>query len=148
MVVIRGFEEPDFHQVVTLEVGSSGSVYGASVFIRQMQALAAPTFFVSSVDDQITGYAIGSLVSGAPEKGWILRLQVAEPYRRQGIARMLLDRLHDEFGNMAVREVFLSVSPANSRAVPLYLSFGYEEVGFRKEYFGPAEDRLILRRRI
>ncbi len=147
MVVIRGFEEPDFDQVVALEMAGSGSVYGASVFIRQMQALAGETFFVSCIGDQIAGYTIGSLVSGAPEKGWILRLQVAEPYRRRGIGRMLLQRLHEEFGNMDLRELFLSVSPANSRALPLYLSFGYEEVAYRTEYFGSGEDRLILRRR-
>jgi len=79
--------------------------------------------------------------------GWILRLQVAEPYRRQGVARTLLHRLHDEFQNMGLDELFLSVSPANARALPLYLSLGYEKVEFRKEYFGPDEDRLILRRR-
>lgn len=144
MTTIRNFISGDFDSVVGLEMKSSGSVYGAAVFIRQMQVLAESSFFVSETDGDVTGYTIGSVLMRSPKRAWVLRLAVNEEHRRMGIGRQLLMRLIEELKECGVEEVLLSVSPKNHSALPLYHSLGFSDDSFEEAYFGPGEDRLIL----
>ena len=130
MVIIRIFENGDCEAVAGMEERSSGSVSGAYVFIRQMQAIAGDTFFVAVADDEIAGYAIGSIVGSSPDTGWILRLQVADHHKRNGIGRRLMEQLLESFEEKGVLQVLLSVSPKNHAALPLYLSLGFTEHSF------------------
>lgn len=148
MATIRSFRSGDFERVVDLEARSATSVYGASVFIRQMQAIAESTFFVSETDGEITGYTIGAGVMKSPKTAWVLRLAVCEEHQRKGIGRQLLVCLLEELEGSGVEEVLLSVSPKNHAALPLYRSLGFSESSFQEAYFGQGEDRLILRREI
>lgn len=144
MATIRRFENGDCEAVARMEERSSGSISGAYVFIRQMQAIAGDTFFVAVVDDCIAGYTIGSIVSTSPDTGWVLRLQVAEHHKRNGIGRRLMEQLLTTFKAMRVAKALLSVSPENHAALPLYRSLGFTEYSFEYEYFGPGGDRHIM----
>lgn len=144
MITIRRFEAGDCEEISRMEERSSGSLYGAYVFIRQMQAIAGDTFFIATADDDIAGYTIGSIVGSSPDTGWILRLQVAEHNKRNGIGRRLMDQLLTTFEEMGVAQVLLSVSPENHAALPLYRSLGFIDDSFEPDYFGPGIDRLIL----
>lgn len=148
MVTIRRFETGDFEEVSRMEERSSGSIYGAYVFIRQMQAIAGDTFFVASEDDCTAGYTIGSIVGSSPDTGWVLRLQVADLHKRKGVGRRLMEELLTTFEEMSVAQVLLSVSPDNHAALPLYRSLGFTEQSFENEYFGPGKDRHILIRKL
>ncbi|MCQ1538242.1 GNAT family N-acetyltransferase [Methanocalculus taiwanensis] len=144
MVIIRIFENGDCEAVARMEERSSGSISGAYVFIRQMQAISGDTFFVAVADDCIAGYTIGSIVGRSPDTGWILRLQVADRYKRNGIGRRLMEQLLATFEAMGVTKALLSVSPENHAALPLYRSLGFTEHSFESEYFGPGGDRYIM----
>ncbi|RQD83927.1 MAG: GNAT family N-acetyltransferase [Methanocalculus sp. MSAO_Arc2] len=148
MAAIRRYSSGDFKPVVLLEAKSSGSFYGACVFIRQMESVAQPAFFVSVTEGEISGYTIGSRVFQSAETGWILRLQVKTQFQRMGIGRSLVERLILEFQGYGINDVFLSVSPNNLSALSLYKSLGFIEDFFKEEYFGPGEDRWILKKTI
>lgn len=148
MVAIRNYTSRDCEPVVLMEAKSSGSLYGAYVFIRQMETIAQPLFFVSVTEGEISGYTIGSRVFQSAETGWILRLQVKEQFQRMGIGRRLVERLILECRAYGISDVFLSVSPHNLSALYLYRSLGFIEDFFKEEYFGPGEDRLILKKTI
>lgn len=137
MVTIRRFEAGDFEAVSRMEERSSGSIQGAYVFIRQMQAITGDTFFVSVADGEIAGYTIGSIVGSSPDTGWVLRLQVADQHTRKGIGRGLMEELVAAFEEKGVIEVYLSVSPNNHAALPLYLSLGFTEHSFEKVTHDP-----------
>ena len=97
-----------------------------------------------SLTKKVVGYA-GLLV--VADEGYITNVAVFPDYRRQGIAAQLIDVFcHFGQGNH-LAFLTLEVRPSNHAAIELYRSFGFEEVGRRKNYYDlPKEDALILTR--
>jgi ribosomal protein S18 acetylase RimI-like enzyme len=58
---------------------------------------------------------------------YIAEVMVAEPYRGQGLGKMLLNEFFDTIDNQKYRDVFIRVWEANKPALKLY-----EKVGFTK----------------
>ena len=91
---------------------------------------------------EVVGYA-GLLVMA--DEGYITNVAVFPEYRRRGVAGQSIA----VFGNFArgnrLALLTLEVRPSNAAAIALYRSFGFEEVGRRKNYYDlPKEDALIL----
>ncbi len=78
--------------------------------------------------------------------GWVLAMATAPAARGQGLARALLEHLVEGLEQLGVAEVLLTVAPHNRDARALYESEGFGFVEHVADYFGPGEDRLILRR--
>jgi ribosomal protein S18 acetylase RimI-like enzyme len=72
----------------------------------------------------LAALVLGSRVSS--ESGHITQVCVHPSYRRQGLARMLLSLAAASFLRLGAREVSLTVTEANSQAVELYRSEGYD----------------------
>lgn len=71
-------------------------------------------------------------------------IAVAAAFRRQGIARQLLQTAHDWFPDCSF---ILEVREHNTAAIALYESMGYVQVGFRKRYYtNPAEGAVLMTR--
>ena len=92
--------------------------------------------------EKVVGYA-GLLVMA--DEGYITNVAVFPEYRRRGVAEQLI-AVFDSFarGN---RLAFLTLEgrPSNAPAIALYQSFGFAEVGRRRNYYDlPREDALIL----
>ncbi|HWE87150.1 MAG TPA: GNAT family N-acetyltransferase [Terracidiphilus sp.] len=73
---------------------------------------------------EMVGLVLGSRVSAL--SGHITQLCVRPLYRRRGLGRMLLGVAAAEFWRLGVREISLTVTEANSKAVELYRSEGYD----------------------
>ena len=87
-------------------------------------------------------YLIGRLI--APE-GEIYRIAVDEKYRGRGIGyRLLSYSLKTELGR-GLESTFLEVRKSNVPARKLYLSYGFSEIGERKNYYkNPTEDAVLM----
>ena len=97
---------------------------------------------VEPVTEKVVGYA-GLLVMA--DEGYITNVAVFPEYRRRGVAEQLI-AVFDNFarGNH-LAFLTLEVRPSNAAAIALYQSFGFEEVGRRRNYYDlPKEDALIL----
>ena len=73
---------------------------------------------------EMAGLVLGSRVSA--QSGHITQLCIRPPYRRRGLARMLLHIAATEFWRLGVSEISLTVTEDNSRAVALYQSEAYD----------------------
>ena len=142
--VIRQFSPDDFSAVCELEQGEKGSPYSAAVFVRQAAVLFGPMFLVAVCGRTVAGYIVGAVPRTAPEEGWVLRLRVADCYRRRSFGTALLLSLFSTFSRASVQRVLLTVDPENHPARSLYRAWGFEETGIFPGYFGPGEDRLLL----
>ena len=92
----------------------------------------------------VLGYA-GVLVMA--DEGYITNVAVFPEYRRQGIAAQIIKVFCDFAQGNHLAFLTLEVRPTNKAAMELYRSFGFEEVGRRKNYYDlPKEDALILTR--
>ncbi len=145
-LMIRGYCEEDFPGVSALERENTAGDCKPEVFIRQAGVLFADTFLVAERDGRIVGYTIGALVQRQPATGWIVRLVVAERYRRRGLGGDLVAAVTGSLRERGAGEVYLSVSPSNHAARALYEKYGFRETEFFPAYFGEGADRHILRR--
>ena len=142
--VIRQFSPDDFSAVCDLEQGEKGSPYPAAVFVRQAAVLFGPMFLVAVCGKTVAGYVVGAVPLAAPEEGWVLRLRVADGYRRRSVGTALLSSLFSAFSHASVQKVLLTVDPKNHPARSLYRAWGFHETGIFPAYFGRGEDRLFL----
>jgi ribosomal protein S18 acetylase RimI-like enzyme len=79
---------------------------------------------VERTSRELVAMVLGSRVS--PESGHITQICVHPEFRRQGLARMLLNLAATCFLRQGVAEISLTVTEANSQAVDLYRAEGYK----------------------
>lgn len=75
------------------------------------------------------------------DEGELLNLAVAPSARRQGLARQLLEALHQLTGVW-----HLEVRQSNTAAIALYESCGYQCIGERPRYYSDGETALLYSR--
>lgn len=64
--------------------------------------------------------------------------------RKMGVGEFLLVNVIHRTLNLAATVVTLEVRPSNTAAKTLYAKYGFEEVGYRKNYYRDHEDALIM----
>ena len=94
-------------------------------------------------DGQMVGF-LGGEREPSKRRGWITTLAVLPGYRRQGIARALLDLGENHLAMPVIR---LSVRASNLPAVRLYELTGYEVVDQWRRYYAGGEDALVFEKR-
>jgi [ribosomal protein S18]-alanine N-acetyltransferase len=85
------------------------------------------------------------LVAHRIDGEWELEnMAVALSARRNGIGTLLLKELIAQAGAERGSKIFLEVRESNQGARALYEKIGFEEAGFRKNYYSdPAEDAIL-----
>ncbi len=87
------------------------------------------------------------VMSAAVGEAHILNLCVRPELQGRGLSRQVLDHLLDLARDVQVRTMFLEVRLSNNRAMQLYASAGFCEIGVRLGYY-PAvkgrEDALVM----
>jgi ribosomal-protein-alanine N-acetyltransferase len=92
----------------------------------------------------IQAYAV---MSAAVGEAHILNVCVRPELQGHGLARRMLDHLLESARSEQARTVFLEVRLSNTRAVQLYASAGFCEVGLRPGYYPSThgrEDALVM----
>jgi ribosomal-protein-alanine N-acetyltransferase len=99
---------------------------------------------VAALSERVVGFLVsretfpGSL-SESPERE-ILNVAVRPAFRRQGIARLLLE---NELRHPAI--FFLEVRESNTAARCLYTTLGFREIGRRENYYQqPIETAIVM----
>lgn len=90
---------------------------------------------------EIIGYGGITVAADAAD---IETIAVAEPYRRAGIGRALIDKLIEIARAKGVKKVFLEVRVSNFVAMQMYLKFGFVGAYARTRYYSNGEDCLVM----
>ena len=95
-------------------------------------------FVVATVDEKVVGYMGLQVFCG---EGYVTNVAVLPEYRRQGIAKMLIEKqLQNDMSFIT-----LEVRESNLPAIKLYEFCGFENVGIRpKFYTDPTENAIIM----
>jgi ribosomal-protein-alanine N-acetyltransferase len=106
------------------------------------------TFYLAAFDpehpDVLAGYA--GLLAPDGGDGEIQTIAVAPAARRQGLGRLLMERLIAEADARGARQVFLEVRADNPNARVLYDSLGFEQISVRRKYYQPDNvDAQVMR---
>lgn len=101
-------------------------------------------FFLARVDSKVVGY--GGMYTVLDE-GYVTNIGVLPDFRRRGIGAKIVSKLIDFSKEKSLSFLSLEVRVSNVAAINLYKSFGFEEVGKRKNFYRlPNEDALIMTR--
>jgi ribosomal-protein-alanine N-acetyltransferase len=95
-----------------------------------------------------TAAQVGMLsFQSVPPELQILRLAVLPDWRKQGLAKFMLEQLEILAESANLESLWLEVNSANKAATELYYKQGYQETGIRKNYFiNPLGDALLLKK--
>ncbi len=109
--------------------------------LRESLENPASHFYLALADGNTAGYLGLQIFSS---EGYITNIATLPEYRRQGIARALLERAcknEMDFITLEVRE-------SNLPAIGLYSSLGFENMGKRPRFYRePEEDAIIMTRK-
>jgi len=93
---------------------------------------------------ELKGYIILSQVL---DEAHLLNLCVSLKYQGNGLGRELTARGIKEVVKRGARKMFLEVRRSNMRAIRLYESFGFSEIGIRTNYYqgsSLSEDAVVM----
>ena len=99
-------------------------------------------WLVAEENGQVYGYVGSQTVLDESD---MMNVAVDPGFRRQGVARTLIETLIAELSKMGSRCLRLEVRVSNENARALYARMGFQQLGLRKNYYhNPKEDALIL----
>jgi ribosomal-protein-alanine N-acetyltransferase len=95
-------------------------------------------------DNTIIGYGVLSVAAG---EAHVLNVCILPDAQGDGHGRRLMRRLMDLARWHNSERIFLEVRPSNPRAIQLYHSLGFNEIGRRPNYYPAArgrEDAIVM----
>ena len=142
--------EHDLLEVVEIEEACGLSRWGWEAYHAELAQRERSVMLVARAENgegnstrrRIKGFLAARLVG---DELHINNVAVREEYRRQGIARKLLETVLEEAARMGARTAFLEVRAGNRAAQALYARCGFRIAGRRPGYYKqPAEDALVM----
>lgn len=101
---------------------------------------------VAVVADEVVGWCCSRYVQDEAE---LLKISVAESWRRRSVAKLMLAALEKQLRTVAVLTLYLEVRSENLPALSFYRQAGFTATGRRINYYSqPRDDAVILRKPI
>lgn len=135
----------DLRQVLEIERCSFDNPWTSALFLQELRIPFSRIVVVrpaGAPDEAIAGYLCRWFVA---DEIHVLNIAVHPQYRRLGLGTVLLEEALREAREVRAEAVTLEVRRSNEAAQRLYVAFGFEEVGVRRNYYGRGEDALIMR---
>lgn len=123
---IRKYRNSDEAAVVRLwtECGLVRSWNDPRKDIRRKLSVQPELFLVGSIG----GSVMASVMAGFDgHRGWVNYLAVAEPYRRRGLGRLLMQRVEMQLREMGCPKLNMQIRSANAGVVAFYERLGYAQ---------------------
>lgn len=140
---MRKMKSADLRSVMQIELATFTMPWSEATF-RGLLRRTDSDLIIAELDGSVVGYAVFWSVTDQGELG---NVAVAEGHRGRGIGRKLVESVLERAGERGTLEIFLEVRRTNAGAQNLYRTFGFIEVGKRKNYYlEPVEDALVMKK--
>lgn len=141
--VLRCMRGEDLDAVMAIEQRAYPFPWTRGIFIDCLAS--GYSAWVLEHGRQIIGYG---LLSVAADEAHVLNVCVDPLVQSRGHGRLLLRALLDSARKHRAQRVFLEVRPSNPKAIALYQSEGFNEIGRRPRYYPAAnngrEDAIVM----
>lgn len=132
----------DIDAVAAIEAATFRTPWSKESFYREVTDNACARYVVVREDGEAIAYAGVWFVL---DEGHITNIAVAEPFRGQGVGRLITQALLQYAADLGAGYLTLEVRAHNERAKALYHSLGFFRVGIRKKYYEDSgEDAWIM----
>ena len=144
MIQTRYMKKEDVPQVARIERENFSVPWSENAFLESIQK-DYTLYVVAEEEGEILGYCG---LYQAYNQGEIVNVAVDGKVRRRGVATKLLEFLFFESVKREIDSFFLEVRESNAPAIGLYESFGFEQVGIRKNFYEqPRENAIVMWKR-
>ena len=141
-VTVRPMVMTDVDGVMAVEHDSFLTPWSRSAFEEELAQNRLARYIVAVENDEIVGYAGTWLVIN---EAHVTNVAVSGQRRREGIGRLLMQKLMELARDNDMESMTLEVRVSNAAARHLYEQLGFVEAGIRKNYYSETkEDALIL----
>lgn len=138
---VRPMEIRDLDCAARLEAGCFTEPWSLNMLQSGLDS-SLDAYLVYEDGGLIRGYCVMRILG---DEGEIQRIAVEQAFRRQGIARKLMDAMVYLARLKGVREMSLEVRESNTGARKLYKSYGFAEEAVRRGYYhNPSEAAVIM----
>lgn len=141
---IRTLRQEDFTELMRIEeevFGAAGEGVLGAYYVRLCCEFFADSCFVALEDGRIVGYVL-SFLKG--REAYCTTLAVAPGRQGSRVAIQLLRALTTSLLDR-VDSVWFTVKEDNLQARSLHQALGATELGFRDDFYGPGDRRLVSR---
>lgn len=97
-------------------------------------------YICHSSDRDVVGYTLFD-VQEAPESGHLLKIFVMSQNRREGLARLMLQKVIEEYN---LRQVYLEVGVNNEAAIGFYKKLGFEVLTLKQKFYSDGESAYAM----
>ncbi len=143
LMKVRYMGQDDLTTVLEIESKNYNYPWSEAIFLDCLRASNYSCWVIESAEKTVVGYCI---VSSAVGEAHIMNVCVDPQSQGLGAGRKMLEHAIDYLRGRA-QTVFLEVRPSNQKAIRLYQSLGFNEIGVRKDYYPAAngrEDAVML----
>lgn len=140
-IAIRTMTEADLDEVLAIENESFPLPWNRDHFLSELKSGYAFPLVALDQEERIAGYICPRLLL---EEGHIFNIAVHRDFRRQGVAKRLLERVLHACRSGGGAVVFLEVRLSNRSAIGLYRRLGFVETGRRRKYYENGEDAILM----
>jgi ribosomal-protein-alanine N-acetyltransferase len=141
---LRPMTSGDLRAVIEVENVSNRSPWSEASFRAEL-GNPFSTVNILRLEGEVAGYICYHMLF---EELNILNLVTSPSFRRQGVARLLLEgAINDALAHKA-NMAFLEVRAGNLAAISLYASCGFQCSSRRKNYYSDGEDALVMKKNL
>jgi ribosomal-protein-alanine N-acetyltransferase len=147
-IALREYREPDLEAMYDLDRVCFSEDFrfdrqSMQRFAESHNALVVVAAGAAGAEAGLAGFAIAHLEGSEQERyGYVVTLNVAPEYRRNGLARALLGALERRARMAGAGRMELHVSAENDGAIQFYQRSGYVGAGRQEDFYGAGLDGL------
>jgi ribosomal-protein-alanine N-acetyltransferase len=143
---ITTLTERHLDQVIAIENASFKYPWKRASFLSELETKDAQAHVVMCGQQQVIAY---TCLRRVKNKLHVLKIAVASPWRRCGVATWLMNRCFLLARQKGVAIVCLEVRPSNEAARAFYAKLGFKIIETRIKYYtDTGEDALVLKKKI
>ncbi len=131
----------DIDEVLEISRLSFPSPWSKRLFLDELANPNSHIVLARDDTDTVLGFACFWVVA---DETHILNIAVHPRFRRQGIAKRLLNHVLESAKNKGISYFALEVRNQNQAAIEFYKGFGFKAVGVRKGYYADTGEDAVL----
>ncbi len=144
-MIVRAWQEKDVERIAEMEARCFTDPWTKEMLLDVLKYPLYSSFLVEE-GGQVCGYAC--LIGIPYAEATVANIAVDIPFRGKGVAKMLMDAMHEKAKAIGAEECFLEVRVHNDAAISLYQKYGYKTYGVRAKYYPDGEDAFVMKKKL
>lgn len=138
---IRHMKKQDIDAVSYVENQCFSIPWSRESFEYEVLENEKALYLIAEYNGNVLGYAgLWKIL----DEGHITNIAVLKPFRKKGIATLMLNRLFELAKEDSINSFTLEVKRTNDVAIGLYERFGFKTCGLRKGYYRDTNDDALI----